>query len=959
MSIFPSKVADATTPASVFAAHYDFLLDWALRFTHGNRTVAEDLVQETFVTFVTSREEVKNPEDARPLLWKYLNYVHGAEIRKSQRHPLQNMTTIEFDSLQMSLRERVATDSIDLQDELRNIMSYLCWRKESLKPASILLLRFFYGYSHSEITKICLMSRQSVDHGLSTAREEVRHHIRSTGRLSVVRADGPPPPTSKHFALQVDQFMEELAADLAHAKSTPCLPRQKLLRHYSAKSPKALTCSLLAHLVSCTQCLEAVHRYCEFPDITDQSSKKLVEMNNRPTSGRGKKKDVGTAKVDIGHMLNVASQRSRELREHRPKSLTIIVNGEAVATQEVRSSTNTQRVEWKPEKNLDFIEVESEQGVSLLIMPIHALPPDCPPAITRDLELNDGRSIHLVLSFLGSVFSIEVTYNDPFYFATATPEAQALYESELFSDGATVEGGSMCGPSDEQLVDVSTTLAHEPRQLRDIFRWIKMPEFNPIFSTALVFAVASLFCFFIWTKWRPVPITANELLVRAESWDASSQRNGQSGVVRQEVSISTGGGIVRRTIYRDTHGIRRPRKEKNAVPTEQLKTRLATAGVDWNEPLSATSYQDWHDHQHVRRDQIDRSGKKLLTLTTTTPDGPVSQESITIREADFHPVERTIKFRDSGTVQIAELDYEVMPWSKADPNWFDPLTPTLPGANSPHSSLLNSIPKLLTDTQLDIAELETRLVLNRLSDDEKGRIEFARSASGIEVTGIIATSDRKLEIERDLRKIPHVTPKIYTFAEMENLPQGEGQPTKLSAATIVEAASPLQLFLLAKKWTRDEIGSLAQELFIRSASIERESRSLNDLQVRFKEPDKLDEQARAALEVLLSEHRAVLRKDIAAEQGILQRIGGSLTAAGVHDSTNLQTGDLVALAKTNRTLCNELLAGDAEQSKGADVIISSISASLSQIGDEVVQNDVRIERQANSSASLPISHGKQ
>ncbi len=320
MSRFHSKVAEATTPASVFAAHYEFLMDWALRFAQSNHAVAEDLVQQTFIKFVTSPPAADElVRDAKPLLYTYLKNVHGAELRKAQRHPIQSMTTIEFDSLQMSLRERGGVSPIELQDELRNIVSYLCWRKESLKPASILLLRFFYSYTPDEIMRICLMSRQSIDHGLSTAREEVRNHIRSTaGGLGVVRHGGPPPTASKHVALRVDHFMEELEL-LSQERDQACVSR---VLHCSAtitaRPRKALSSTLLAHIVSCTQCLARVHEFYNFPDVSDKGSKTTIEMTKRLNFSPGRKKDSRASKPDVSRLLGVASSRSRERHEHRP-----------------------------------------------------------------------------------------------------------------------------------------------------------------------------------------------------------------------------------------------------------------------------------------------------------------------------------------------------------------------------------------------------------------------------------------------------------------------------------------------------------------------------------------------------------------------------------------------------------------------------------------------------------------
>ncbi len=100
---------------------------------------------------------------------------------------------------------------------------------------------------------------------------------------------------------------------------------------------------------------------------------------------------------------------------------------------------------------------------------------------------------------------------------------------------------------------------------------------------------------------------------------------------------------------------------------------LASAGVDWNEPLSASGYQRWHDSQRVRQDEVTRIGHNLLKLTTVSAQGAVEQQSLTVREMDFHPVQRTIEFRDgSNTVEIAELEFKILPWQAVDASLFEP-----------------------------------------------------------------------------------------------------------------------------------------------------------------------------------------------------------------------------------------------------------------------------------------------
>ncbi len=101
--------------------------------------------------------------------------------------------------------------------------------------------------------------------------------------------------------------------------------------------------------------------------------------------------------------------------------------------------------------------------------------------------------------------------------------------------------------------------------------------------------------------------------------------------------------------------------------------RLQDAGLNWDAPLFASGYQDWHDRQRVREDRISRAGRHLIRLTTTIPSGTVAEQSLTVRDTDFHPVQRTVALRNSETIEIAEVDYAVLPWTSVSPDTFEPL----------------------------------------------------------------------------------------------------------------------------------------------------------------------------------------------------------------------------------------------------------------------------------------------
>jgi hypothetical protein len=171
-------------------------------------------------------------------------------------------------------------------------------------------------------------------------------------------------------------------------------------------------------------------------------------------------------------------------------------------------------------------------------------------------------------------------------------------------------------------------------------------------------------------------MTAGALLQRAEKWE-SQGATADPGVVHQVVQIKAPHLTMKRSLYWDLQGKRKAKQAPIPVAEEELRTTLSQAGVDWNRPISAMSYQTWRNQQQRRSDRVISNGSHLLTLTTAVPEGAVSEQSLTIRDTDFHPVKRRVEFRNSQTIEIAELDFKVLPWAAVEPGIFEPLGNTL------------------------------------------------------------------------------------------------------------------------------------------------------------------------------------------------------------------------------------------------------------------------------------------
>jgi hypothetical protein len=129
-----------------------------------------------------------------------------------------------------------------------------------------------------------------------------------------------------------------------------------------------------------------------------------------------------------------------------------------------------------------------------------------------------------------------------------------------------------------------------------------------------------------------------------------------------------------------------------------------------------------------------------------------------------------------------------------------------------HSHLSVHLPRLLSEVEFDEAELEARLVLHQLDADSKERIDIVRGSNSVQVKGIVATEDRKREIESHLHVVSNVVVAIYTFDELESRESSAGGVTSLKQSSVVETPSPLETYLTVKGAGGEEIRQLGLRL---------------------------------------------------------------------------------------------------------------------------------------------------
>jgi hypothetical protein len=450
-----------------------------------------------------------------------------------------------------------------------------------------------------------------------------------------------------------------------------------------------------------------------------------------------------------------------------------------------------------------------------------------------------------------------------------------------------------------------------PHPARAVFHFFHRLRNQMIPFVASVAIIVSAVCLLVWVWRSPAPsMSAAQLLNRAVLADRMDSHE-KTGVIYQKVSISTAHGKVEHEIYRDLHSIRRRRPEILTAEVEPVHQVLSSVGVDWQAPLSADSYRQWHDRQLSVSDHIKKTGDDLLTLVSKAANGPIEEESLTIRVSDFHPVERTVESRDYGTIEIAELNYAVLDWSGVNEALFEPLS------GLPHPPRVVTLPPLPTNAELDNAELAARLVLNRLHADEGEQISVSRSSRTVEVKGVVETEARKQEIASKLSVVPHVSADLLSLDELQVVVPNQPVAVPVQVQSMDALASPLEKSL-ADSGRRQDLEATSRSLLDASLKIKQNAAQLLSLRRTF--PASGDAKSSAFVQLSQS-YAARLQSSLAAETSTLDALQIARPKDLAEGSAAI---DLSAEVDRNEALCRELITGSGSSARSAAEIIPDL-----------------------------------
>ena len=452
-------------------------------------------------------------------------------------------------------------------------------------------------------------------------------------------------------------------------------------------------------------------------------------------------------------------------------------------------------------------------------------------------------------------------------------------------------------------------------------------------AAAASLAISAVWIFWLATHPRATPVNPHGVLAQAVAQELRS-RIGRSGISIAHVQVKRNGRTLVWPVYRDLAGRRKPRFKP--AGDESLEKELRSAGVDRQDPLSAASFESWHDRQQSIEDRLATAGG--FTTVTATPArnsaSMILSESLTLRASDLHPVARSINLVNNETIELAELDESTLNWRDVPREWFDSPPEVI---SLPATRLAGSVPRvpLLSQSQIDLAELQARLVLSKQGADATEQVEVRRTPQGVIVSGLVSSQDRKQSLKAQLNSLPHVTTQVSTAEELDQAGTLAPGASPITIRSVQSSSEPSPLLLLWKSQGRpvDQLSPITNQLNQSALRIRQQAHALRDLDQSSVAQAATNSEAKPVLADLRRDHESKLADAIRAEKATLSGlIAGSARPVTSGTSSRHQLLDeLDQDAARLLDASHALTAGGVEPSEDADRLLRQLDELLFRV----------------------------
>jgi len=820
---------------SLLEEYYGKLQKWGVILTRGDRAMAEEIVHDLCLYFTVAKPDLGQVANLDGYLYTCLRHIYLSALARSSRETLQTINIADFDSVQFALSRRTSDSLLERQNELYRICNYAVWRKNSSKSASYFILHFFHGYARREIAEIACLPIAAIYNKLKVARDEVKSHLEASGKLRIAICEAPPEPELLLSPISSSELFDHLQQTILEAKGSVCLSEEALLRHYQTTSPKPIPCSLLSHIVSCKRCLAAIDGHFQRPTWEDREPPDDVWSSTDRKDPNSAAQDTRSYKA----LMRAVQWQSDRVYDHRPRTLSIAVNGKIAAFHDVQSEHSTLAARIEHPEAAQFVEVFTDQQIRLAMLPIDERPPEGPHVHMQQVTLSDDRWLELVLSFDGLGLHSEVTYFDPTLAAQIVEEEA---DKELPVVDAPRKAALLTAPTIEPKAE--SIFARISRSFRGM-----TPRFALAWTTVLA-VILSTASYVTYRYYNRVPQNASEVLNRSIQMETAELKGEtEHQILRVDATDADGHALWQGTVdvWKENDTGRTMRRlydpqhhlvaaawhggdGQNGSSVGANRGDLSDADRDiaasalWQQDVSARAFHELASQQM----QIRVVGEDYELAGARITSGPPHLVSATlVLDRHLHVVGETLRLSDASPikeVRFVQADFERRPSSSVPAAVFEPIDSDanstgdgelpLPGSQSNHS-LFGSNTRLV---QLQIAVLYE---LNKLGADTGEPIEVTRTSAGhIRISGTVADESRKQEIDAGLEALrDHQFLDIRLASERDlRAPASALQwatPAVTNVYSVAQTEAPadalLQKYFAGKGWTGERAKSAAAQ----------------------------------------------------------------------------------------------------------------------------------------------------
>ena len=758
------KVEPAADREKVFLDHYEWLLRRALQLSRGAQSMAEDLVHDCYVRFIQAATDIQLDDEnrLRGYLYRTLQRLAKSNYESGGRDAFQGLQAVDYDSMEFALAAVDRSKLLYIRSDLARICEYCCLRRKTSRAGSVLIFRFFLNYYPSEIVHLLKASSAAVYKLTETGRLEAKAFLTRPESLHFLGSTNRPltPFSRRHLPESPSAMFAELNRRIFAEPEGPCFAPGRLELLYASNSKEQLTTQDVAHLASCKACLERANSLLRLLGLPLQFSDDFNDPNDDkpPRSSSRSKQDP----------LTRMRKKARDIHEHRPKRLELVVDGEVHSAQQITSATSRFQIKLKSASLPSFIEVRSEQKLRLLCLDVENYDVLESSQLQAEATLSDNRALALELNLGGGSPFVDVSYYDPLL---EVIDEDWAYEEELRPP---------VFPESHQPTPPHEIPGRIRRLKRALSAWLSSIDLGWPLSVLGAAAFMSLLALSIlWTSRSrqsfPAQLQAAALLTESQHRaDAAIPVHGaahrtfsleirsQDGQLIQSGTVDTLRSTSPRRMaarFLDAKGNVVAGRWENAAGQTTVYT--TESGVQHQSvgatPLARSDawrhVPDAEDFTLLSADSKNLKARRDTDSFDITYENPESGSAnkVSLVSADLvvaansmRPVHETLLLRDGQTTReyrFRELTYEVLPANKVIDRDFDPDLSSLlvhPGDALTSPTGANNSAHLA---------LEALQLLDNLGPDVEQIVNLERDRDGtVELNGVFPTSEQKASI---------------------------------------------------------------------------------------------------------------------------------------------------------------------------------------------------------------------